>query len=297
MKSLAIHPRRTALSCLVAAFLGMALVAPAPARAASLVQVTNFGTNPTNLRMYLYVPDSVAAQARPSSWRCTTAPGPGPAFYSGTEFASLADRYGFIVIYPSATRSGQCWDVSSPQALQHDGGSDPVGLMSMVDYVQQHYTVDPSRVFVTGASSGAMMTNVLLGDYPDVFKAGAAFMGVPFACFATTDGSSWNSACANGQISKTPQQWGDLVRGAFPGYSGAAPAHAALARHGRQHPQLQQLRRGDQAVDERAGREPDAVAHRLPRSPAGPAPATAAPACRRPVEAHQRPGRRATACR
>ena len=33
--------------------------------------------------------------------------GSGPAFYSGTEFASLADRYGFIVIYPSATRSGQ----------------------------------------------------------------------------------------------------------------------------------------------------------------------------------------------
>jgi acetylxylan esterase len=68
-----------------------------------------------------------------------------------------------------------------------------------------------------------MMTNVLLGDYPDVFKAGAAFMGVPFACFATTDGSMWNTQCANGQISKTPQQWGDLVRGAFPGYTGARP--------------------------------------------------------------------------
>jgi cellulase/cellobiase CelA1 len=68
-----------------------------------------------------------------------------------------------------------------------------------------------------------MMTNVLLGDYPDVFRAGAAFMGVPFACFATTDGSGWNSACANGQISKTPQAWGDLVRGAYPGYAGTRP--------------------------------------------------------------------------
>jgi hypothetical protein len=67
------------------------------------------------------------------------------------------------------------------------------------------------------------MTNVLLGDYPDVFKAGAAYMGVPFGCFATTDGSSWNSQCSAGQISKTPQQWGDLVRAADPGYSGARP--------------------------------------------------------------------------
>lgn len=61
-------------------------------------------TNPTNLRMNLYVPDRVAA--RPpilvAVHYCT---GTGPAFYSGTQFASLADRYGFIVIYPSATHS------------------------------------------------------------------------------------------------------------------------------------------------------------------------------------------------
>jgi cellulase/cellobiase CelA1 len=68
-----------------------------------------------------------------------------------------------------------------------------------------------------------MMTNVLLGDYPDVFAAGAAFAGVPFGCFATTDGSEWNTACANGTVIQTPQQWGDLVRGADPGYTGPRP--------------------------------------------------------------------------
>ena len=55
----------------------------------------------------------------------------------------------------------------------------------MVNYVEQHYErrrqpgLRDRRI-----SSGGMMTNVLLGDYPDVFKAGAAFAGVPFACFA-----------------------------------------------------------------------------------------------------------------
>jgi poly(3-hydroxybutyrate) depolymerase len=68
-----------------------------------------------------------------------------------------------------------------------------------------------------------MMTNVLLGSYPDVFKAGSAYAGVPFACFATTDGSQWNSACANGKISKTAQQWGDLVRAASPEFEGQRP--------------------------------------------------------------------------
>ncbi|MEU8010149.1 extracellular catalytic domain type 1 short-chain-length polyhydroxyalkanoate depolymerase [Micromonospora parva] len=199
-----------------------ALTFASPASAATLTQVTNFGTNPTNLQMHLYVPDRVAT--RPAillaMHYCT---GTGPAFYSGTQYASLADRYGFIVIYPSATRSSKCWDVYSPQALRRGGGSDPVGLMSMVDYVKQRYSADPARIFATGTSSGAMMTNVMLGDYPDVFAAGASFAGVPFACFATGGTSEWNSQCANGQLIRTAQQWGDLVREAYPGYTGQRP--------------------------------------------------------------------------
>ncbi|MEN3310248.1 MAG: acetylxylan esterase [Micromonosporaceae bacterium] len=204
----------------LAAGAGLAL-AP-PASAASLTEVTNFGANPTGLRMYEYVPNNVAA--RPAILvavhYCT---GSGPAFFSGTEYASLADQFGFIVVYPSATRSGACFDVSTPGALTHNGNSDPVGIVSMVQWEEQHRAGDASRVYVTGLSSGAMMTNVLLGDYPDVFKAGAAFAGVPFGCFATTDGSMWNTACATGTISKTPQAWGDLARGADPGYSGPRP--------------------------------------------------------------------------
>lgn len=198
------------------------LVTAPPASAATLTEVTNFGTNPSNLRMHLYVPDTVAPEPAVlvAAHYCT---GTGPAFHSGTEFSSLADQYGFIVVYPSATRSGQCFDVSSPEALRRDGGSDPVSIRSMVDYVEQTHGSDPGRVYVTGVSSGAMMTNVLLGLYPDVFKAGAAFAGVPFGCFATTDGSGWNSDCANGQIDRTPQEWGDLVRAAYPGYSGPRP--------------------------------------------------------------------------
>ncbi|WP_262286080.1 PHB depolymerase family esterase [Micromonospora sp. MA102] len=221
-------PRRRRLRLLGAAVAAAglaalaALTAPGPATAAALTEVTNFGANPSNLRMYLYVPDTVAA--RPGllvvNHYCT---GSGPAMYSGTQFAALADRYGYLVVYPSVTRSSQCFDVSSPQALRRDGGSDPVGIKSMVDHVRQRYPVDPNRIFATGVSSGAMMTNVLLGLYPDVFSAGAAFAGVPFGCFATTNGSEWNSECANGQVVKTPQQWGDLVRNAYPGYSGRRP--------------------------------------------------------------------------
>ena len=200
---------------------GMVVAAPR-AQAASLVQVTNFGNNPTNLQMYEYVPNNV--QANPpilvALHQCT---GSGPGFYSSTAFASLADQYGFIVIYPSATRSGSCWDVSSSAALSHTGNSDPAGIISMVDYVEAHNNGNPNRVYVTGASSGAMMTNVLLGDYPNVFQAGSAFMGVPFGCFYTGTVDGWNSACADGQVSMTGAQWAQQVYNAYPGYTGARP--------------------------------------------------------------------------
>ncbi|GIE85534.1 extracellular catalytic domain type 1 short-chain-length polyhydroxyalkanoate depolymerase [Actinoplanes regularis] len=219
-----------ALLAAIIAFAAAVALPAAPASAAALTEVTGFGSNPTGLRMHLYVPDQRPANPAVlvAVHYCT---GSGPAFYSGTEFKSLADQYGFIVIYPSATRSGNCFDVSSPGALTHNSTSDPAGILSMVRYVQQHYNTDVNRTFVTGASSGGMMTNVLLGDYPDVFAAGAAFMGVPFGCFAATAGdptnpanqAGWNSTCSAGQLIKTPAAWGDLVRAAYPGYTGRRP--------------------------------------------------------------------------
>ncbi len=191
----------------------------------TLQQITSFGTNPTGLEMYLYVPQHVNPHPAivVALHYCG---GSGPAFFNGTEFASLADVYGFIVIYPSVTPGRapfHCFDVSTPGALTHSGNSDPAGIVSMVRWAQQNLHASKHRVFATGISSGAMMTNVLLGDYPDVFAAGSVMSGVAFGCFATTDGTLWNADCANGLIDKTGQQWGDIVRGAFPGYHGPRP--------------------------------------------------------------------------
>jgi poly(3-hydroxybutyrate) depolymerase len=47
--------------------------------------------------------------------------GSGPDLFGASQFASLADRYGFIVVYPSAPRERHCFDVSTPGALTRDG--------------------------------------------------------------------------------------------------------------------------------------------------------------------------------
>ncbi len=63
------------------------------------------------------------------------------------------------------------------------------------------------------------MTQLLLGAYPDVFRAGAAQAGVPFGCFAGAE--EWNEACAQGQVMKSAQQWGAPGAAGLPGLSPA----------------------------------------------------------------------------
>ncbi|KAG6901395.1 hypothetical protein C0995_012519 [Termitomyces sp. Mi166 len=197
-----------------------ALTALGNAASGQLQQVFNFGSNPTNVGIYLYRPPNVAASPAliVAMHYCT---GTAQAYFTGTQYANLADQRGFLVIYPNAPDSGGCWDVHSTGTLTHDGGGDSLGIASAIRYAISTYNVDPNRVFATGTSSGAMMTNVLAGAYPDLIKAGSAFAGVPYGCFAGPD--MWNNACASGTLSKTAQQWGDLVRSGYPGYSGARP--------------------------------------------------------------------------
>ncbi|TYB64732.1 PHB depolymerase family esterase [Nonomuraea sp. PA05] len=220
-----LRTRRGALAALITVavtVLSMFLTAAPQASAAVLTEVTGFGNNPGNLRMYLYAPDRLAS--RPgvlvAMHGCN---GWAQGFHQGTEFASLADRYGFVVIYPQANKSANglsnCFDVWSNEALRHGGGSDPVSIVSMVSYALQRYNGDPQKVFATGFSSGAMETLNLLATYPDVFKAGAPFAGVPYGCLGP-------AGCGD----KSPQQWGDLARNAYPGYTGPRPR--VMAWHG-----------------------------------------------------------------
>ncbi|MET7422725.1 PHB depolymerase family esterase [Dactylosporangium sp. NPDC005555] len=200
------------------------LLAVRPAAAAGMTRVTNFGNNPTGLNMYIYVPVNVAP--RPALLvlvhYCGGSAG-GVFNGNGHDYVNAADRYGFIIVLPEATRSGNCFDVSTPAALQRNGGSDSTGIMSMVAYARANHPIDASRIVVSGFSSGAMMTNVLAAQYPDVFAAASAFSGVPAGCFATTDGSLWNSQCSGGTIIRTAQQWGDTARTMYPGYTGRYP--------------------------------------------------------------------------
>ncbi|HVY39441.1 MAG TPA: PHB depolymerase family esterase [Polyangia bacterium] len=185
---------------------------------------------PSYISMYEYVPAKLASPP-PVVVAAHYCGGSAQAFFtfSGvTDVVAAADKYGFIMIFPQTTNpatSAKCWDVGSKASLTHDGGGDTQAIAQMVQYEVTKRGADATRVYVMGASSGAMLTEAMLAVYPDVFKAGSEFSGVPAGCWSAgwSAASNWGGTCANGQDSMSAAAWGDLVRGMYPGYSGYRP--------------------------------------------------------------------------
>ncbi|KAL2856686.1 Alpha/Beta hydrolase protein [Aspergillus pseudoustus] len=195
--------------------------APTPGQ---LEQVTDFGDNPSNVGFYIYVPQDLAPNPAivVAIHYCT---GTAQAYYTGSPYAQYAETYGFIVIYPESPYEGKCWDVSSQSSLTHNGGGNSNSIANMVTWTISQYDADATRVYVTGTSSGAMMTNVMAATYPELFAAGIAYAGVSAGCFysATNQVNGWNSTCANGESISTPEKWASIAKAMYPGYNGTRP--------------------------------------------------------------------------
>jgi acetylxylan esterase len=197
------------------------------APAASLKQVmgwTGGVTLPTDVSMWVYVPDKMVAKP-PLLAVIHFCGGSAQAVFGqaqGGGLVSAADQYGFVLVLPSNANAsganGRCWDVTSKKAQTRDGGGDTHAIAQMMKFALTEYQANPDRVYATGDSSGGMTTQLLLGLYPDVYKAGSAFAGVPAGCTNAFDGAG---LC--GLPAQSAQQWGDRVRAMHPGYTGRRP--------------------------------------------------------------------------
>lgn len=186
------------------------------------------GTEPSWVSMYIYVPDIIAAKpvAKPpilvAVHYCSgNAQGIFNQAKSGGMVAA-ADQYGFIILLPETMQN--CWDVASTPSLMHNGGGDTKAIVDQVKYTIGQYGANGDRVYVTGSSSGGMVTEAIIAAYPDVFKGGAEFAGVPAGCWAVDNpDTQWSATCAGGMVTHTGQEWGDIARAMYPGYTGFRP--------------------------------------------------------------------------
>lgn len=142
------------LNLLTLTLLGDFSMASALAKRATLTQVANFGSNPGGLNMYIYVPAKVATSPG-VVFTLHGASGNAQQQFISTPYATLAEQYGFIAVYPESPQGA--WDATSSKSLLHNGGGASQSIASMAAYVISTYKANTSKVFVSGVSSGGTM--------------------------------------------------------------------------------------------------------------------------------------------
>jgi poly(hydroxyalkanoate) depolymerase family esterase len=179
-----------------------------------LREVTGFGVNPGNLRMLTYVPDELpesAALVVVLHGCMQTAAG----YDRGAGWSTLADRYGFALIFPEQQRANNprcCFTWYQLGDIER-GRGEPQSIREMIEQMVLDRDIDRRRIFVTGFSAGAAMASVMLATYPDVFAGGGIIAGVPYG--AATNVQQAFECMFQGR-GRPPKEWGDHVRAASP---------------------------------------------------------------------------------
>jgi len=103
-----------------------------------------------------------------------------------TRFDELAEQEGFIAVFPYATDlTGYSCNVTLPPlpgaeiqwnlgagSLQYCAGIDDVGFVAdMVDWFEDNYNIDASRIYSTGMSDGALFSYLLAFNLTGTFAA------------------------------------------------------------------------------------------------------------------------------
>jgi poly(hydroxyalkanoate) depolymerase family esterase len=159
-----------------------ARVSPA-GRATRLRELTGFGANPGNLRMFAYAPENLPPKAPLviALHGCTQT---AADYDDGTGWSSLADSLGFAVVYPQQQPTNNpknCFSWFLPGDIAR-GQGEARSIRQMVEHAIATFAADRRKVFVTGLSAGGAMASVMLATYPEVFAGGAIIAGLPYGC-------------------------------------------------------------------------------------------------------------------
>jgi polyhydroxybutyrate depolymerase len=170
--------RRACAAVVASTMLGVVAVAAstaAPASAAGCTLATTNGTitrtivTSSGVRTYLlHVPSGLTGSSVP----LLLSDHGGGAFaayqQSVTQWSPYADSHNFIVAYPQAI--ADYWDYSQ-------GSYDVSYLKQVVSDIKGTWCIDPHRVFSDGWSNGALMSQRMACDTPNLFASAVSWAG------------------------------------------------------------------------------------------------------------------------
>ncbi|MBI3517880.1 MAG: PHB depolymerase family esterase [Bacteroidetes bacterium] len=201
-------------------FIGVVVVRSLKAQD-DLVQIRPFGTNPGNLKLMFYDPGNITEKAPlvVVLHGCTQM-AKSCAEQSG--WNKLAKLHQFYVLYPEQiiiNNPENCFNWYRAADQSRDKG-EPASIMQMITYLKKNKTIDSTRIYIIGLSAGGAMSSIMMAVFPEVFDKGGVMAGGPYK---STESVIKAGTSMLGMISKSPEDWGDLVRQQNPGYKGSYP--------------------------------------------------------------------------
>jgi polyhydroxybutyrate depolymerase len=102
-----------------------------------------------------------------------------------TGFFGIADTNGFVVVAPNALNKS--WSDGRVATDTQSGADDIAFMNALIDQVSTQVSIDPSRVYATGMSNGAIMSGRLACELSDRIAAvaqvsGTASVGIAATC-------------------------------------------------------------------------------------------------------------------
>jgi polyhydroxybutyrate depolymerase len=118
---------------------------------------------------FIHVPPTVKGKPAPVMFALHGgASSSGLSQYMKVDYTTLADKEGFVLVYPSGVNG---WNIGSHDAYsvqRRTSNADDLGFFrAMFDTLEKEGVADPKRIYVTGGSNGGVMTQFLACAMPE----------------------------------------------------------------------------------------------------------------------------------
>lgn len=174
----------SALSALILSAILIITIQPATAGQTHSYTLPQQGYNQSRARDYrVYVPDGLTTPA-PMVMALHGCKQTNNDVLNDLGLTAAADEYGFILVAPFITsydglRNENCWGFWFDHH-RHEGAGEVEDLHQIAQTVENNFSIDPNRRFITGLSSGGAMATVAAVAHNEYWAAAAPASGLPY---------------------------------------------------------------------------------------------------------------------